>query len=69
MPPWRNIPERAIAGLLALTATLAAQEVQRHGLVFEGWIDDTFFAGYRPRATPRNGKFPPPKTQAAAACP
>jgi hypothetical protein len=25
-----------------------AQEVQRHGLVFEEWIDDTFFAGYRP---------------------
>lgn len=25
-----------------------AQEVQRHGLVFEEWIDDTFFGGYRP---------------------
>jgi len=27
---------------------LAAVEVQRHGLVFEEWVDDTFFAGYRP---------------------
>ena len=34
--------------LLALVATLAAAEVQRHGLVFEEWIDDTFFGGYRP---------------------
>lgn len=37
---------------LLLFAVLAfaapAQEVQRHGLVFEEWIDDTFFGGYRP---------------------
>ena len=39
---------RTIPWLLALTAFLAAQEVQRHGLVFEEWIDDTFFGGYRP---------------------
>lgn len=25
-----------------------AQEVQQHGLVFEAWIRDTFFDGYRP---------------------
>lgn len=31
-----------------VAATLRAQEVQRHGLVFEEWIDDTFFDGYRP---------------------
>jgi hypothetical protein len=31
-----------------LLAPLAAQEVQHHGLVFEEWIDDTFFGGYRP---------------------
>ena len=34
--------------LLTLVATLAAAEVQQHGLVFEEWIDDTFFGGYRP---------------------
>jgi hypothetical protein len=33
---------------LALVLTLAAAEVQHHGLVFEEWIDDTFFEGYRP---------------------
>ncbi|HWA86911.1 MAG TPA: hypothetical protein VG710_11855 [Opitutus sp.] len=33
---------------LALALTAPAQEVQRHGLVFEAWIDDTFFGGYRP---------------------
>jgi hypothetical protein len=26
----------------------ARQEVQRHGVVFEEWIRDTFFGGYRP---------------------
>ncbi len=34
--------------LLLFTAALlvaSAQEVQRHGLVFEAWIDDTFFGG------------------------
>ena len=35
-----------LAGLCA--ASLAAQEVQRHGLVFEKWVRDTFFAGYTP---------------------
>jgi hypothetical protein len=48
MPPRRKVLAHAIAWLLALTAALAAQEVQRHGLVFEEWIDNTFFAGYRP---------------------
>jgi hypothetical protein len=29
-------------------ATARAAEVQQHGLVFEQWVRDTFFAGYRP---------------------
>lgn len=44
-------PIRARAAWLAVfvfVAALAAQEVQQHGLVFEEWIDDTFFDGYRP---------------------
>ncbi len=32
----------------ALTLTTAAQEVQAHGLVFERWVRDTFFGGYKP---------------------
>ena len=27
---------------------MSAQEVQRHGLVFEAWVRDTFFDGYKP---------------------
>lgn len=33
---------------LAVAATLGAQEVQRHGLVFEEWVRDRFFNGYKP---------------------
>lgn len=33
--------------LLVLASAACAQEVQRHGLVFEQWVSDTFFAGYR----------------------
>jgi hypothetical protein len=33
---------------LGITLAATAQEVQHHGLVFEAWIDDTFFGGYRP---------------------
>jgi len=36
-----------LAGTL-LAAPAAAQEVQQHGLVFERWVRDTFFEGYRP---------------------
>lgn len=39
----------ALGGLVSpATPSLAAAEVQAHGLVFEHWICDTFFAGYRP---------------------
>ncbi len=41
-------PLLALVAALALAATVAAQEVQRHGLVFEAWVRDTFFDGYRP---------------------
>ena len=36
--------------VLFLTGTLmvSAEEVQRHGFVFEAWVRDTFFDGYRP---------------------
>lgn len=47
MNPLRRLV-LAIALLLVAAAPAGAQEVQRHGLVFEHWIDDTFFGGYRP---------------------
>lgn len=34
--------------LLALLPAAPAEEVQRHGLVFEQWVGDTFFDGHRP---------------------
>jgi hypothetical protein len=34
--------------LLLLSAVASAQEVQRHGLVFERWVRDTYFDGYQP---------------------
>src|SRR3954468_17499174 len=37
------------AASLAL-APARTQEVQQHGLVFEQWVRDTFFEGYRPRS-------------------
>jgi len=38
----------ALALLLAVAPAGHAQEVQSHGLVFEAWVRDEFFAGYRP---------------------
>ena len=38
-----------IVAVLAAGLNLAsAQEVQAPGLVFEKWVRDTFFGGYRP---------------------
>jgi hypothetical protein len=69
MSPRRTILARAIAGLLALTASLAGQEVQRHGLVFEEWIDDTFFAGYRPPGYTQKWDIPAAENQDHGAVP
>src|SRR5690606_12763214 len=38
----------SLAWLLAVGPGSPAQEVQSHGLVFEQWVRDTFFDGYRP---------------------
>ena len=40
---------KLLALALAAFSTRAA-EVQEHGLVFEQWVRDTFFDGYRPRS-------------------
>ncbi len=40
----------------ALTAR--AQEVQQHGLVFEQWVRETFFDGYRPRSYTQKWDIP-----------
>ncbi len=43
---------------LALVTSLSAQEVQRHGLVFEQWVRDTFFDGYRPKSYTQKWDIP-----------
>lgn len=37
-------------GLLMFTTCLRADEVQSHGYIFEQWVRDTFFGGYRPKS-------------------
>ena len=46
--PHRRIVARLLALVIALASALRAQEVQQHGLVFEEWVRNTFFDGYRP---------------------
>lgn len=37
---------------------MPAQEVQRHGVVFEAWIRDTFFDGYEPESYTQKWDIP-----------
>ena len=47
------------AALLALALLpLRAQEVQQHGLVFEQWVRDTFFEGFRPKSYTQKWDIP-----------
>lgn len=39
-----------LALCLGLSATTHSQEVQKHGVIFEKWIRDTFFDGYEPES-------------------
>lgn len=43
----RSLTRLAVAWF-GLAGALAGAEVQRHGLLFEHWVCDTFFSGYRP---------------------
>ncbi|HEY0863037.1 MAG TPA: hypothetical protein VGD97_02955 [Lacunisphaera sp.] len=45
------------AGAAALTLGFA-QEVQSHGLVFERWVRDTFFDGYKPASYTQRWDIP-----------
>lgn len=49
---------RLLALVLSLASALWAQEVQQHGLVFEQWVRDTFFDGYRPRSYTQKWDIP-----------
>jgi hypothetical protein len=52
-PYHKYMQTRGLLGLIFILLTVAipsvrADEVQQHGLVFETWIRDTFFDGYKP---------------------
>jgi len=48
----------SLAWLLVTGAPVSAQEVQRHGLVFEQWARDTFFDGYKPASYTQRWDIP-----------
>lgn len=48
----------SLAWLLVMGAPVSAQEVQRHGLVFESWVRDTFFDGYKPASYTQRWDIP-----------
>jgi hypothetical protein len=50
---------RLLASLfLVVVLPALAREVQRHGLVFEAWVRDTFFDGYRPESYTQKWDIP-----------
>lgn len=50
---------RLLVSLFLVVVLLApAREVQRHGLVFETWVRDTFFDGYRPESYTQKWDIP-----------
>ena len=48
----------ALLGAGALPVRAPAQEVQSHGLVFEEWVRETFFDGYRPKSYTQKWDIP-----------
>lgn len=51
-------PLLLLAALGAVLAAAFAQEVQSHGLVFEKWVRDTFFDGYKPASYTQRWDIP-----------
>ncbi|MDI1320140.1 MAG: hypothetical protein PSW75_08100 [bacterium] len=49
---------RLFAVLVTVAAAANAQEVQSHGLVFEKWVRDTFFNGYKPASYSQRWEIP-----------
>jgi hypothetical protein len=49
---------RLLAVLVTAAAVANAQEVQAHGLVFEKWVRDTFFNGYKPASYTQRWDIP-----------
>lgn len=58
LPPLLKWCLGVLAVVAAWAALARAQEVQRHGLVFEQWVRDTFFDGYRPASYTQKWDIP-----------
>jgi hypothetical protein len=61
---------RLLLAACAAALTLgSAQEVQSHGLVFERWVRDTFFDGYKPASYTQRWDIPAAANRAHGAIP
>ncbi len=58
-----------VAALAAVLVTGSAQEDQSHELVFEKWVRDTFFAGYRPAGYAQRWDIPATENREHGAIP
>ena len=58
-----------VAVLAAVLNLAPAQEVPLQGLVFEKWVRDTFFAGYRPASNPPRWDIPAAENREHGAMP
>jgi len=58
MQPASLFPVRLACLSVLLLTTLPAQEVQKHGFVFEEWVRDTFFDGYKPASYTQQWDIP-----------
>ena len=59
----------SLAWALVVVALVPAQEVQRHGLVFESWVRSTFFDGYEPASYTQRWDIPAAANRAHGAIP
>jgi hypothetical protein len=56
--PIRSLLRVWLCALPLLAFGALGQEVQQHGLVFEAWVRDTFFDGYRPKSYTQQWDIP-----------
>lgn len=54
----RRLSLSLLAACAALLVLGSAQEVPSHGLVFERWVRDTFFGGYKPASNTQRWDIP-----------
>lgn len=58
MIPVRSAIAACAVAFLATCLPLSAEEVQSHGVLFEQWVRDTFFDGYKPKSYTQTWDIP-----------